>query len=530
MKRWHLPLLVLTLTLFFRYGTSTSVLSAAEIDGLVAGSDLKEGVERGDSLRQTFATHEDHPRAKKLRSIKGGKVQDRIRRANLLTSPLVRWVVGGSMIMVGGDALSAARWAAALAMAFAIGLVCFFLLAGSTRWWFLGLCIATSAVWSSATAAGSASLSCLVITFFLIALKWMRKGRTPLWLGAAWGLTLAIHPATVWFLIPIFIVGAMAYRAEDDVKPSPRPGRLRLPEVPVTLFAVPVVAIALLTAIWPMLWKDTFGGLFFWITEAWREIAAGQVIAGTSFEQTIDRAPLAWSALLQWSSLLPLSVLGMWCIGCWSRVKHDSRGDWDALLVVVTLLLAGAVNGGLFGGRMSLFALLLIPTLLTAARGVDMGWRRIERAWTEKSERLSSRQSLAVVAFLVFGSAALQGLTGTTNLGSSNGLDTDIPLPYALLEDVMEADEGGVGPVPVMLVGGDTLSRGGKDRWKHAFWTVSRKTALDVSIRTPATSRWLLVVDAEPVDIPDEAVYLIPDGDPVFTRVVSGVRWDAYRL
>ena len=41
MKRWHLPVLVLSLMLIFRFGTDTRVLSASEIDALVVGGESK---------------------------------------------------------------------------------------------------------------------------------------------------------------------------------------------------------------------------------------------------------------------------------------------------------------------------------------------------------------------------------------------------------------------------------------------------------------------------------------------------------
>ena len=525
MKRWHLPVLVLSLMLIFRFGTDTRVLSASEIDALVAGSELKSVLESGGSLASAFSTHPDHPRAKKLRQQRGGKVQDRVKRANLLTPPLARWLVGGTMMLTGGDALSASRWAASLAMALAIALCVFFLMEGRLRWWFLALCTVVPSSWVFGSSVGVSAISCLTITLFLIALKAMRGGRSPLWVGAALGLNMAMHPATVWFLIPVFIIGAMTYSAQGPRELSPRAGRTTLPTVPLTLFVVPVVAVLVLTLCWPTLWKGTMTGVFFWITESWREVAHGQVVVGTSFEQVSNRAPLAWTALLQWSALLPASLLLLWAGGVFRGIGDKSKESWDAILITLTLLLAGAINGGLFGGRLSLFALLLIPTLLTATRGLIL-----LEDWLGRKERFSSTQVKVVMTVLVIGSAVVQGVSGTTNLGASNGLDTDTPVPYALLGEVLEADQGGEGPVPVMLVGGDTLSKRGQERWKHAFWTLSRRTALDVSIRSSKEARWLLVIDADPIDIPDEAVYLIPDGEPTFTHVVAGVRWDAYRL
>ncbi len=525
MKRWQLPILFLSLLLLFRYGVSTTVLSAEEIDALVAGDDLRSGLERGDSLWTGFRTHKEHPRAKQLRGSKGPLAQDNRQRAELLTPPLVRWVVGSTMIVTGANSLSDARWSAALAMALAMTLVCWLLLAAGTRWWFLGLGLVTPASMVFGAAVGAAALSCLVMALLLIAFKALEEGRSPLWVGLAWGLNLAVHPATVWFLIPIFILAARIYAAKEQPKSSPRPGRIALPSVPVTLLFVPVVALCVLAIMWPALWKDTTTGLFYWLTDAWKELASGQVVTGTSYEQPNDRAPLAWTAVLQWFSLLPLTVVITWCLGVWVCLKRGGIRDWTPILLTATLLLAGAVNGGLFGGRLSLFSLLLIPTLLTSIQGI-----LFVRDELRSRGVFSLSKATAICASVVLGVAGIQWVTGSTNLGSSNGLESSLPVPYVLLEKVVTADGVTGSPVPVTLVGGDTLSKRGKHRWKHAVWTVSQRTPLSVSIHPANTSRWLLVLDSDPVDMPDSAVHIIPSGDPEFSQVVSGVRWDAYRL
>jgi len=522
MRLWHLPILFMSLLLLFRYGASTTVLPAEEIDALVAGSDLHSGLERGDSVGKSFRTHKDHPRAKQLRR---SKAQESQKRANLLTPPLVRWVVGATMVVTGGASLSDARWAAALAMALALSLACWFLLGARTRWWFLGLCLVTPACIAGGAAAGNAAISVLAMTLLLIALKVMEEGRSPLWVGVAWGLSLAVHPATVWFLIPIFILGARMYAAHQEQEPSNQAGRVTLPGVPVTLFMVPLVAVLVIALVWPSLWRGTTTGLFYWLTDSWRELAPGQVIASASFEQVSDRAPLAWTALLQWSALLPLTILVTWCIGVWSCIKGGSSRDWTPILLTATLLLAGAVNGGLFGGRLSLFALLLVPTVLTSIQGI-----LVVRDNLAKRDAVSIQKATAVCAVVVLGVAGIQATVGSTNLGASNGLDITIPVPYALLEEVIEADDGPEGAVPVTLVGGNTLAKRGQDQWRHAIWTLSQRSSVKVAIRPIDTSRWLLVMDADPVDMPDSAAHIIPADEPVFSRVVAGVRWDAYRL
>jgi hypothetical protein len=529
MKRWHLPLMFCVLLVLFRYGVSPVVISADEVDALVAGSVLKERLLANDSLRSGFTTHANHPRAKSLRRSRGGQDAEARKRANLLTSPSVRWLVAGTMLLTGGDSLEHARWAGALCMALSLVLAFFFLLSLRSRWWLLGLLAVTPSTYYFASSAGAAATSCLAMTLLLLSLKGLRQKASPLWVGGAWGLSLAVHPATVWFLIPIFILSAMAYRRMEEVETSGYRGTLHLPTVPLSLFLVPVVALLVLVAVWPSLWKDTSTGLFYWISDSWRESTSGQVIAGTAFEQIHDRAPLAWTALLQWGALLPLTVLLAWCAGVWAAMKRGREGDWAPILLALTLLLAGGLNGGLFGGRLSLFGVLLMPTLVTAAQGAVFVWERYETTLRQRFGKLRMKPVL-VYAALVLGVGGFQAQLGMTNLGPSNGLDAALPMPYALLTRLSEETKSASAPIPITLVGGDTLSQRGSERWKHAIWTLSQRTAAKVAVRSAKDSRWLLVLDADPLDMPDESTHVIPDGDPKYTEVVAGVRWDAYEL
>jgi hypothetical protein len=513
----------------FRYGVSSAVISADEMDALVAGSVLKDRLSGKGSVSSGFATHENHPRAKSLRRSKGGQDPEARKRANLLTSPVVRWVVGGTMLLTGGDSLEHARWAGAFCMALSLVLAFFFLVSVRSRWWLLGFFAVTPATYYFGCSAGAAATSCLAMTLLLLALKGLRHRTSPLWVGVAWGLTLAVHPATVWFLIAIFVLAAMTYRGESEAEMGRGQGTLRLPMVPLTLFMVPVAAVLVLVLVWPSLWKDTSTGLFYWISDSWRVGTSGQVIAGTSFEQVYDRAPLAWTALLQWGSFLPLTVLVAWCAGVWAATSRGREGDWAPILLVGTLLLAGGLNGGLFGGRLSLLGVLAVPTLLTATQGAVFIWERFGTFFKDRFG-YDGYKPVLMYAALIFGLSGLQAQLGLTNLGASNGLDAALPMPYALLTRLSKDDESVSTPIPIALVGGDTLSQRGGERWKHAIWTLSQRTAAKVALRSPKDARWLLVLDADPLDMPDESTHVIPPGDPKFTQVVAGVRWDAYEL
>jgi hypothetical protein len=223
--------------------------------------------------------------------------------------------------------------------------------------------------------------------------------------------------------------------------------------------------------------------------------------------------------------MLPIALLVAYVAGVWNAIRASADGVWTPILVVGTLILAGGINGGLFGGRMSLLSLLLVPTLITAVRGVDSIYESVARRvpW-------EARKTIAVVSMAVFGGALLQSQLGATNLGAPNGAETRIPVPVSVLRQLQEQNGGADHKLEVAMAGGDTLGKKGRERWKHAIWTLSSRTDLNVALRSAAQADWLLVIDAQPVDTPDSAAHLIPDGAPKLSVEVAGVRWDIYKL
>lgn len=514
MKAWHFVAALLALTLLFRAGPATPVLTAADVDAIASGDVVAHALSDDGDLREAFRAPKEHPRAKILRR---GTRPDRHRRANLVSAPLPTWVAALGALTTSYDELAGLRWTAALLFALA-GLIVFtFVIPPSqgTRGWFVAFCLVTPLSFDIALGSVAGATAAFAMSLLLWSLRALQKGHSPLWVGGAWGLCLASHPATIWLIIPVFIVAARALPTETQAGA----GQLPLPRVPLTLLAVPGVGLMVLVLVWPALWQDTGMGIFTWLTDSWRESVPGHVVAGTGFEQAHDRAPLAWISLLQGAALVPVTLLLAMVGGVWHATDSRRRGDWLAILVAATLLLAGGLNGGLFHSRLSLSGHLLFPMLLIAGAGA--------RFLTERAGLTASR---GAALFCV--PALLQLLALGPVWTAPNGAELQRPVPVALLAQLRAASEelGDDQALTLTLAGGDTLAPSTRDVWKHAIWRAGKAARLNVALRDAQDADWLLVLDAEPLHTPADAVDLIPPNPPDFSTHVTGVRWDAYRL
>ena len=119
------------------------------------------------------------------------------------------------------------------------------------------LVVAMPGAWDAAAGAGAASLAALVSALFIAATERLASGRGGgWWPGLVLGLALAMHPGAALWVVPVFVAVVVA-------RPAPateaRRGEGRLPTVPLTLMAAPLIALVVLVVLWPSLWQMAVG-------------------------------------------------------------------------------------------------------------------------------------------------------------------------------------------------------------------------------------------------------------------------------
>lgn len=449
----HLLVFVLAFVILRLALPQPRLLTADEVDALRGGRHLVDLMTTpeydprlGDGsglrgrLKVGFATF-DNPRSNLL--------PDSTARRSAVEPPVPRWLaaLGIGVLPVSEDATNLARASVAstLALAFALALMTW---AFRRRGWvscgFLALgALGLNGFFDAAASAGSAASAFLAMSLFLVALeRLVETGRGTLLVGATLGLTLGVHPFAVALVVVVFC--AWAIRRGSGVYPST--GQLPLPSAPLGLFAIPVVALVVLVLIWPALWNETGSRLGAWLIDLGSTRSLPHEVLGLAWDQGSNRAGQAWTAALQWVSWTPLPILFLWAIGLARAIRLRRAGLWVPPLTVFALLFAGALDGGLFGGRLSLLALLWAPTLITAADGF-VGFagfvaRRAEliAGWPRA---LAGPRLTALLVVMLLGVPLLQAARGTSvGLARTSGSELRFAVPLALLDRAAELVPG----------------------------------------------------------------------------------------
>jgi len=394
---------------------------------------LEAGPSLRHRLRAGFKTT-DNPRLMNL--------PDSAPRRAAVEAPLPRWLaaLGIGVLPVSHDANNLARAAVASSLALAISLALLAWVFRRRGFLFCGFVVAgafgLNGFLDAGASAGYAASSVLAMTLLLASLeRLVATGRGAIWVGASLGLCLAVHPLCLALVAAVFIAWAIRRRGPTQ---DERTGLLALPSAPIGLFLVPLVALVVLVAIWPTLWIDTGKRLGAWLLDFGSTRTMPHEVAGLAFDQATGRAGQAWTAILQWVAWTPLPLLALWGVGLARAIAAGRAGFWSPLVIVFTLLSMGALDGSLFGARLSLLALLWIPTLVTAADGavgaVAFLVRRAERMPKWPRALTGHRLAFAItVIFLV--SPILQSARGTTiGLARSSGGELRFPVPLGLLD------------------------------------------------------------------------------------------------
>ncbi len=454
-------------------GTLPRTLTAEEADTLLGAQLLCErvavpaGPDRPpfkDRLKAGFETTASNPRLASLAS-------DRTAQRAAVEAPLPRWLgalgIGVLPTSAGATNLERAATASALAVALALTLLVWGhgqpfgpSAGGLRRHGLLVGCVAAAAllatpgVVDAALSAGHGASAVLVSVLFLTTLERVLSRRAGvlgmLALGGLVGLALGIHPmALVLYLV---VLSAWAIR----VAPAPEAravahGGLRLPSVPLLLLLLPVVALVVLVVLWPALWNETGKRLGAWLLDAGSAQSPPHEVLGVVYDQASGRSAQAFTALLQWVAWTPSPLLALWLVGLARAIRLGREGAWAPIVTLLMWLAVGALDGGLFGGRNSLLALMWVPTAITAAHGAAAALNLLEARLAQVGARPAARPlawlaglpvrlrtALVLTALLI--APVLQSARGTTfGMARQTGAELRAPLPLALINDLARA-------------------------------------------------------------------------------------------
>lgn len=467
MKLWHAALVVVLLVGLLRLVPEPGVLTADEVDTLSGGFQLADRLTDSDvglkrRLVEGFITPAGHPRLAAL--------PDTPWRPPTAEAPLPRWLAAlGLMGPDLGESSNLGRASRGATVAFALALA--LLLA---VWWREepGLAIVSvvvllamptalqSAASSGAAAAGIAAMAC-----WLAAMRLATGGGRVGWpVGIACGLCLAVHPGASVLLISVFVAWAVARRTQGDAAADG--GEAPLPSAPVGLYLAPILAVATLVLLWPSLWTQTGARLGAWLLESFQIAAPSQSVVGHAFEQSVSRAPQAWTALAQWGAWCTWPVIIAWGLGVRDAWVAGRTAAWTPIIATISLLFVASIDGGLFNARLSLLPMIWVSTALTAGVGIISLGRRLAawRGW---------RPVAGVVACgaLALGLALAGTLTGSPAPSASRlGAAARAPVPLAMLRAIEQETPGAavhLSPTP--------------DRWRDAVNVARDHLGIDVT-------------------------------------------------
>lgn len=485
LRAWHLAVLVPVLALCFRLGLPTPrALTADEVDTLRGGHrlvDLMTTPAHDPRLQSSsikgrlvagFAPAADNPRAP--------LVGDSPTRRAVLEAPLPRWLAAlGIGVLPVTDAmtnLERAASASALATSLALAILLWtFRRRGPA--FLVGLTLAyvtLPPIWEAAASAGYAASALLAGALFVAALeRLLATGRGALTVGLAAGLALAVHPLAISLAVAVFVAWALVHRGERDRRAGD--GTLALPAAPLTLFLVPLVALVALVAVWPSLWVGTGKRLGAWLIDFGTLPHATHTVLGVTYDQT-HRAAQAFTAVYQWAVWTPLPILGLWAVGLVGAIRRGRTRALVPVVVLGSLLIAASLDSSLFGARLSLLPLVLVPTVITAASGFE--------ALVARGDLVRTRQ-LALAA-AVFAIPAVQVVRGSTfGLARQSGAELRRAMPVALLEESASREpHAKIAAMP------------DPEAWAPALEAAREDLELELEPTPPDEAGWLIVAHA----------------------------------
>ena len=495
MKGWQVVALALVLWGGLRLVATPPVVGAADADAFLAGLDLASSLTAGDELglrarlARGFEPHADNPKIPALPA-------DAKARHAVVEAPVARWAaaLGVMLAPTGSEASNLERAASGSAVLVSLALA---LLAGV--FWrrdrvlaLLGPALLLTLPGVGATAAasgpGATAAALLAMTLLVLAVEHLAPPPTgasappprggALAVAAAWALTFGLHPGAAVLLVPVFVAFALARAPSAPAPPSVPAGLLRLPLAPLGLFLVPLVGLLLLVALWPALWVETGKRLGAWVMDTGWLYNPSYEVAGVAYDQGVHRAAMGWTGLVAWAAWTPPTVLVAWLFGVVRAVRLGRRGRPFALFAWLALVLVGAADGGLWGARLDLLALLAVPTALVAAGGVA----ELADLWVRWRPALRRGPARFVIAAAILAVPVL-GPTGPWALAPLPGVGAELrwPVPAAWLAEASELRPGALHAEPAPA------------SWRPGVDAVCDGLSLPLRWGAPNEADWLLV-------------------------------------
>ena len=408
-------------------------------------------------------------------------------RAHLADPPLPRWLVGLGML-VGIETssnLDNARWVAALSFAVALMLLWFLgLQHGGNRSIMQGVVAVVALLLmpgalDAARGVGAETVSCALMAWHLWAVRRAFQDQGGyLWVGVSWGCVLACHPIAIWLVIPLCIGYAAAYRPDTSASSS-ESAHIPLPSIRLGFIAQLVVALMLLVLLWPSLWHHTGRGLLAYLSDWAMMKAPGHVVGGAFYLQGTDRAPLAWTAFRQILAWTPLTVSVMWVLGVLLQLREGRDGWHYPWLVLCFLCVVAGLDGGLWGGRLSVQPLLW-PSL---AIGSTLGAMQFCR-WLVGVHRISTKVAATAVMLTLFTQPLVLAARGQApHFAQDVGSELRQPFPLGYMRHVTAADVNAT-----MYIGADGLG------WIYALNVLATHGEFALSWAGIESARWCVLV------------------------------------
>ncbi|MFT7580019.1 MAG: hypothetical protein ACI9MR_001686 [Myxococcota bacterium] len=450
MRAWHIVLTALLLTALLRGAIDgPRVLTAAEVDTLEAGVDLALALTDdapsswSERLRTGFEARSENPRVAALS-------KHDIDRRQIVQPPLPQWVAAVAIMLSPSESVSnpdRTRTLAALLVALAIAWLVWIRRGVGLVQAALGgaLVLLLPGVVDAGLGSGYAASGLLVGTAMVAATQRMLDGGAAWPVGLAWGLCLGVHPGAILLIIPAFVAYALARPTRSASTSAPN-GELTLPTIPLGLLLSPVLGLVLLVGLWPSLWSRTATRLVGWFADAGGTQLPIHTVAGQVYDQSGGEAPPAWAALLEWADAVSWPLAAAAIIGVICLAQTGRRARWFPALMLVSLFLSGAMDGGLYGARLELLPLMWAPTALLGATGIVAGAR-----WTGDRlavpERRRSVILIASILVVVAWPAVLALAPGTQR--ERTGASLRRPVSVTMLERLSHQGPVWVHVVPV---------------------------------------------------------------------------------
>ncbi len=489
-------------------GGQPTRLVAAEVDTLEGGVRLGErliaphdGKPLGARLRDGFRPPDDHPHVAAIPS-------DQEARRLVVTAPVPRWVAfaGITAWPVGDDALNATRasWAATVLAMFTCLLwaLAFGPLNAAITFAFV-LCVPEgreAIVGYGYGISGLLAATLVVIGSDRLASGTSRRDRFVAATGTTFGLAVALgtHPFSFFALFVPFFVRALVPRTIADAPETTQKGHVTPPPLPLTLIVWPVLAVVVLIAAWPTLWNGTGKRLIAYLLENGVTAAPAQTVGAMVFDQAANRAPQAFTPLLQLVAWVPWPLLALAVVGLFRSVRARAA----VLPWCVAILLAGCLDGGLVGGRMTLFPFLIGPIAWLGVEGLRSLPlpTRVGLSWRTPLAALA----VATMVIVLDLAGAHDGLRRRT------GLEAAHAVPLAVLEPVRAASS--LTPVSASLaVVGEAAP------FRPAFQVLADHFGSGISLVAESEAAWFFEQGARRFE-PDPSV-VSEDAVGVYTRV-----------